>query len=88
MARDAHIAFYDVGKADSELVFPIDLERDMFMWAFMAGARVHSNSWGGGSIDNTYGLRGAHFESRIFLLVQFFTCRETFKNFVSGVKLL
>lgn len=45
---------FDIGNAGGELMIPVDLEQDMFAWAYAAGARVHSDSWGDAVVDNSY----------------------------------
>jgi hypothetical protein len=54
MASDAKIAFFDIGNQNGDISMPIDLENDLFKWAYLAGARVHSDSWGGSVVDNSY----------------------------------
>ena len=50
MAHEAKLAFFDIGvdDYDQDLAIPFDLNVDLFPPAYTAGARVHSNSWGGG----------------------------------------
>jgi hypothetical protein len=40
MASDAKVAFYDIGAASGEISIPNDLENDLFMWAYLAGANT------------------------------------------------
>jgi hypothetical protein len=47
MADRAKIAFFDIaGPTSQALTVPSDINRYLFPWAYMAGARIHSNSWG------------------------------------------
>jgi hypothetical protein len=47
IAPGAQLAVYDAGPApDGFLILPADLEATVFEWAYRAGARVHSDSWG------------------------------------------
>lgn len=50
MAPGAKVAFFDIGmnNAQQELVLPLDLGAELFPPAQKAGAKIHSNSWGGG----------------------------------------
>jgi len=53
MATGAKLAFFDIGDATTEyLSTPTDLANQLFNWAYEAGARIHTNSWG--TSDNTY----------------------------------
>jgi hypothetical protein len=53
MAYMAKLAFFDIGIAGQRnLRTPADLASGMFPYAYDAGARIHSNSWG--STDNVY----------------------------------
>ncbi|CEO95872.1 hypothetical protein PBRA_004585 [Plasmodiophora brassicae] len=45
MAPQAKVAFFDIGRRNGQLVLPDDLTQ-MLQWAYVAGARIHSNSWG------------------------------------------
>jgi subtilisin family serine protease len=58
MASGAKIAFLDVGMNDAhqDLSIPDDLGRDVFTTAKSAGARIHSNSWGGGYLYDAFTL--------------------------------
>lgn len=55
IASDAKLAFFDMVDAAGNLIIPTDLEKDVFQWGYLAGARIHSNSWGNDGIDNSYG---------------------------------
>lgn len=48
VAPDARLAFYDLlpDCADCGLAVPLELDETLLRWAFDAGARVHSGSWG------------------------------------------
>lgn len=46
MAIGSKIAFFDFGDSNGNLGGPDDLDTGMFPWAYAAGARIHSNSWG------------------------------------------
>ena len=48
MASGAKIAFFDIGAKNGDLIVPTDLSTYVFPPAYAAGARLHSNSWGGG----------------------------------------
>ena len=48
MASGAKLAFFDIGAKNGDLVVPTDLSTFIFPPAYAAGARLHSNSWGGG----------------------------------------
>lgn len=48
MAPGAKLAFFDIGAKNGELLVPTDLSTYLFPSAHKAGARLHSNSWGGG----------------------------------------
>ncbi len=52
MARDAKIAFYDLGVTESSTL-KVPALADLFQSAYQAGARVHTNSWG--TIGGMYG---------------------------------
>jgi hypothetical protein len=58
MASGAKIAFLDVGvnNGKQELRIPDDLGHDVFGTAKSAGARIHSNSWGGGYLYDAFTL--------------------------------
>jgi hypothetical protein len=45
MAPKCRIAFTDIGGASDALVLPTDYS-DIYLWAYNAGARIHSSSWG------------------------------------------
>ena len=45
-APGAKMAFFDGGDANGGLDFPADIYNELFMPAYEAGARVHTNSWG------------------------------------------
>ena len=54
MAPGSKIAFFDIGPGwAAPLKIPPDL-KTMFPSAYSAGARLHSNSWGGGYFYNAY----------------------------------
>ncbi|SPQ95632.1 subtilisin [Plasmodiophora brassicae] len=46
MAPNSKIAFFDIGHSDGTLTIPDDLTSPFLGWAYVAGARIHSNSWG------------------------------------------
>jgi hypothetical protein len=50
MAPSAKLAFLDIGVDDAanDLMVPWDLSDELYPPAYQAGARLHSNSWGGG----------------------------------------
>lgn len=55
MAPLARLAFTDIGGANDALVLPTNYQ-DIYQWAYNAGARIHSSSWGqsaGGSSSYT-----------------------------------
>ena len=55
MAPGSKLAFFDIlPTSTSRLVLPKDLAKTMFPPAYAAGARLHSNSWGGGYFYNAY----------------------------------
>lgn len=58
MSSAAQLAFFDIGMntATSDLAVPYDLGEDVFGPAYVAGARIHSNSWGGGFFYDAYSL--------------------------------
>lgn len=73
MAPDAKLAFFDIGVTQPAgvLIVPTDLSTDMFPAADAAGARIHSNSWGGASWFDAYSVETdaylyAHPEMTIF----------------------
>ena len=45
-APGAKLAFFDGGDANGGLNFPDSIYDELFMPAYEAGARVHTNSWG------------------------------------------
>jgi hypothetical protein len=45
MAPKCRIAFTDIGGASDALVLPTNYA-DIYIWAYNAGARIHSSSWG------------------------------------------
>lgn len=45
MAPLARIAFTDIGGSSDGLVLPTNLQ-DIYQWAYNAGARIHTSSWG------------------------------------------
>jgi len=48
------LAFFDIGPpTGGGLDVPDDLVNDYFMWAYMAGARIHTNSWGSATSEYT-----------------------------------
>ena len=47
MARDAQISFFDIGKTGEEYLSTGPDIATLFNTAYSAGARVHSDSWGG-----------------------------------------
>jgi subtilisin family serine protease len=49
MAPEAQLSFTDLQGADGSLSVPNDLCNSYFPCAYLSGARVSSNSWGGGS---------------------------------------
>ena len=53
MAPAAKVAFFDLMEGDSGLEVPDDLAEEYYRWAYEAGARIHSNSWGDDSNDYT-----------------------------------
>jgi subtilisin family serine protease len=55
MAPKAKLAFFDIGQGDTGALnppYPLDL--NLFPWAYAAGARVHSNSWGSDDAQASY----------------------------------
>jgi subtilisin family serine protease len=56
MSSAAKLAFFDIGALGNELVVPFDLGVEVFAPAYSAGARIHSNSWGGGYFYDAYAL--------------------------------
>ena len=52
IAYDAKIHFTDVGDSSESLSIPSAAY--FLSWAYRAGARVHSDSWGSSTIDTTY----------------------------------
>lgn len=56
MAPAAKLAFFDIGVNDNAktLIVPDDFEKSLFPFAKAAGARIHSNSWGGGYLYDSY----------------------------------
>ena len=55
MASGSKLAFFDIEPAyTGRLVLPNDLAKSMFPPAYSAGARLHSNSWGGGYFYNAF----------------------------------
>ena len=53
MAPAAKVAFFDLERTGGHFDIPDDIEEDYYRWAYEAGARVHSNSWGDDSNDYT-----------------------------------
>ena len=53
MAPSAKVAFFDLESGGQGLDVPDDLGEDYFRWAYEAGARIHSNSWGDSSNEYT-----------------------------------
>ena len=50
MAYEAKIAFFDIGQTGARgLSVPQSLERNFFPFAYKAGAKIHTNSWGSNS---------------------------------------
>jgi hypothetical protein len=58
MAPAAQLAFFDIGMnvAAQWLAVPDDLSAELFPPAYSAGARIHSNSWGGGYFFDAYSI--------------------------------
>jgi hypothetical protein len=56
MSPAAKLAFFDIGALNNELVVPFDLGEEVLAPAYTAGARIHSNSWGGGYFYDAYAL--------------------------------
>ena len=54
MASGAKLAFFDIGATNQDLIVPSDLSTYLFPSAYLAGARLHSNSWGGGYWYDAY----------------------------------
>ena len=56
MASGAKLAFFDIGPITerSGLKIPADLAASLFPPAYSAGAKLYSNSWGGGYFYNSY----------------------------------
>lgn len=56
MSSDAKLAFFDIGMNDKDqtLIVPYNLGTDLFDSAYIAGAKIHSNSWGGGYFYDAY----------------------------------
>eukprot|EP00475_Leptophrys_vorax_P019498 TRINITY_DN2667_c1_g1_i3.p1 TRINITY_DN2667_c1_g1~~TRINITY_DN2667_c1_g1_i3.p1 ORF type:complete len:971 (-),score=231.10 TRINITY_DN2667_c1_g1_i3:64-2586(-) len=58
----AQLAFFDIGpNTTANLALPSNLVTGLFNWAYAAGARIHSNSWG--STTNTYTTEAADIDS-------------------------
>ncbi len=49
MAPGARLAFTDLGKGTGSIGVPGNLARDYFPFAWAAGARIFSESWGSNS---------------------------------------
>ena len=64
MAPAAKIAFFDLDDAGKGLDIPDDLVEDYYEWAYQAGARIHTNSWGDDS--NEYTLITAETDEFVF----------------------
>eukprot|EP01032_Pedospumella_encystans_P012778 gene12778-14757_t len=58
MASGAKIAFFDIGinNKEQDLAIPDDLAAGIYSTAHAAGARIHSNSWGGGYLYDAFTL--------------------------------
>ena len=55
MAPDAKLSFFDVALADSEWLDFTDIDlTGIALTSYAAGARIHSNSWGGGYEYNIF----------------------------------
>ncbi|RYG70070.1 hypothetical protein EON64_01190, partial [archaeon] len=56
MASAAQLAFFDIGMnvAQQWLSVPDDLSEELYPPALAAGAKIHSNSWGGGYFFDAY----------------------------------
>jgi len=73
MAFDAKIAFFDIGlPGQGGLLVPQNIARTMFPPAYQAGARIHTNSWGGNV--NAYTTNSAQvdtfsYENQDFLIL-------------------
>jgi subtilisin family serine protease len=65
IARDAKIAFFDIGTdGNPNLDVPYNIQRDYLNWAYAAGARIHSNSWG--SDSNSYSQEAVFMDSMTY----------------------
>lgn len=58
MASAAKLAFFDIGVNDPAewLLVPEDLGAELYPAAYEAGARIYSNSWGGGYFIDMYSI--------------------------------
>ncbi len=64
-AYEAKVAFFDIGlPRNPALQVPSNLETTMLNYAYDAGARIHTNSWGGNS--NSYSSNSKDMDSFMF----------------------
>eukprot|EP00588_Corethron_pennatum_P009085 CAMPEP_0194270124 /NCGR_PEP_ID=MMETSP0169-20130528/4172_1 /TAXON_ID=218684 /ORGANISM="Corethron pennatum, Strain L29A3" /LENGTH=884 /DNA_ID=CAMNT_0039012057 /DNA_START=1 /DNA_END=2656 /DNA_ORIENTATION=+ len=60
IAENAKISFFDAGTIDGDLLFPTDTYNEILKPGYVAGAKVHSASWGG--LSNTYSYSSFEFD--------------------------
>lgn len=56
IASKSRVAFFDLGKPKNQaevLEVPFDLGDQLLHWAYVSGARVHSDSWGSDTAEYT-----------------------------------
>ena len=56
MAPNAKLAFFDIGidNKQQDLTVPYDFSETLYPPAYQAGARIHTNSWGGGYLYDSF----------------------------------
>jgi hypothetical protein len=73
IASDAKIAFFDIGidNVNEDLTLPYDIKSSLYPPSYMAGARIHSNSWGGGYCYDSYSIETDSYlyDNQDFLIV-------------------
>jgi len=88
IAENAKISFFDAGADNGDLLFPTDTYNELLKPGYVAGAKVHSASWGG--LSNTYSYssfefdRFAYFHQDFLILVAAGNDGENGLNSVGG----
>jgi len=83
MAPDAQLMMFDFGNVNGSLAVPSDYQNELFGPAYAAGARIATNSWGGGTM---YYSDNSDLDEMIFWLDDFLVLAAAGNDGYSGAE--